>query len=71
MLLKMLFHISWDFITSLVKKKEPMVKKIDLSKIFNVLFNNKPKISIASIRKDNVTLSKKQKIEIYFSCDIR
>ena len=48
-----------------------MVKKIDLSKIFNVLFNNKPKISIASIRKDNVALSKKQKIEIYFSCDIR
>ena len=51
MLLKKLFHIWWDFVTSLVKT------------IKSTFFNNKQKISTASVRKDNVVSFKKQKKE--------
>ena len=51
MLLKKLFHIWWDFVTSLVKT------------IKSTFFNNKQKISTASVRKDNVASFKKQKKE--------
>ena len=49
MLLKKLFYIWWDFVTSLVKT------------IKSTFFNNKQKISTASVRKDNVASFKKQK----------
>ena len=51
MLLKKLFHIWWDFVTSLVKT------------IKSTFFNNKQKLSTASVRKDNVASLKKQKKE--------
>ena len=51
MLLKKLFHIWWDFVTSLVKT------------IKSTFFNNKQKISTASVRTDNVASFKKQKKE--------
>ena len=51
MLLKELFHIWWDFVNSLVQT------------IQSTFFNNKRKISTASVRKDNVASFKKQKTE--------
>ena len=51
MLLKELFHIWWDFVNSLVQT------------IKSTFFNNKRKISTASVRKDNVASFKKQKRE--------
>ena len=51
MLLKQLFHIRWDFVTSLVKT------------IKSTFFNNKHKISTALVRKDNVASFKMQKKE--------
>ena len=51
MLLKKLFHIWWDFVTSLVKT------------IKSTFFNNKQKISTASVRKDNVASFKNKKKE--------
>ena len=51
MLLKKLFYIWWDFVTSLVKT------------IKSTFFSNKQKISTASVRKDNVASLKKQKKE--------
>ena len=48
MLLKKLFHI-WDFVYSLMKT------------VKSTFFNNKPKISTASVKKDNVASFKKQK----------
>ena len=59
MLLKKLFHIWWDFVTSLVKT------------IKSTFFNNKQKISTASVRKDNAASfkkqKKKQKIALWYS----
>ena len=49
MLLKKLFYILWDFVTSLVKT------------IKSLFFNKKHKISTASVRKDNVASFKMQK----------
>ena len=51
MLLKKLFHMLWDFVTSPVKT------------INSTFFNNKEKISTASVKKDNVASFKKQKKE--------
>ena len=51
MLLKKLFHISWDFVTSLVKT------------IKSTFFNNKQKISTVSVGKDNEVSFEKQKKE--------
>ena len=50
MLLKKFFHI-WDFVYSLMKT------------VKSTFFNNKPKISTASVKKDNVASFKKQKRE--------
>ena len=41
-------------------------QKVVISTIFNVFFNNKRKISTASVRKDNVASFKKQKRETIF-----
>ena len=45
-------------------------QKVVISTIANVFFNNKRKISTASVRKDNVASFKKQKRETQFFCDI-
>ena len=45
-------------------------QKVVISTIVNVFFNNKRKISTASVRKDNVASFKKQKRETYFLYDI-
>ena len=41
-------------------------QKVVLSTIVNVFFKNKRKISVTSVRKDNVASFKKQKRETYF-----
>ena len=51
MLLKKLFYIWWNFVTSLVKT------------IKSTFFTNKQKISAASVRTDNVASFKKRKKE--------
>ena len=57
MLLKKLFHIWWDFVYSLMKT------------IKSMFFNNKRKISIASVNKDNVASFKEQNKKLLL-CDI-
>ena len=41
-------------------------QKVVISTVVNVFFNNKRKISTASVRKDNVSFFKKQKGETIF-----
>ena len=64
MLLKKLVHIWLDVVNSLVKTIDG--QKFVISAIVNVFFNNKRKISTASVRKDNVASFKKQKRETIF-----